>query len=335
VKEVSPATSTAPPWIVAVSIDTVVTLPSEGVVTRDDFHEWLWARADGLLGIDEGSVTVEDAAARGLTPTRMVIDVAMPPPDRDWVADLSVAEVEWWFHDEASARAAAELVADVRGCRVRGIRADVPIDAGEAWRASFRPIAVPGFGMVMPAWEEGSAGVTVDGGARIFIEPGVGFGTGLHETTQMCLAALAGRHRRGGRLDRVLDYGSGSGILGIAAAVLGAGWVDAVEIDTAVHGALRTNAHRNGVDPRLHLTAGLPSESEPYDIVVANIVASVLVKHADALCARTARHGGELVLSGLLADEVPAVADRYTALVGSRPHIQKRGPWRCLSFLPD
>lgn len=74
-----------------------------------------------------------------------------------------------------------------------------------------------------------------------------GFGTGLHETTQMCLAALAERHRCGSCLDRVLAYGSGSGILGIAAAVLDAGQVDAIEIDTNVHGALRENARRNGV----------------------------------------------------------------------------------------
>ena len=224
------------------------------------------------------------------------------------------------------------LVSDARGVRVRGIRADVPVDHEAVARASFAPIAVPGFGMVRPAWDAGRAGIAADGDAQIYIEPGLGFGTGLHETTQMCLAALADRRRRGQSLDRVLDYGSGSGILGIAAAVLGASQVDAVEIDSTVHGALRANARRNDVDTRLRLTAGLPPEPDAYDVVVANIVAAVLVEHAVELCCRVARHGGELLLSGLLADEVPAVADRYAALLESRPHAKERGPWRCLSF---
>ncbi len=324
-----------PPWIVSVAIDRDVTLPGGGLVGRADFDAWLWEQADGLLGIDEGLVTVADAAARALVPTDLVIDAAAAPPDRDWVADLDVAEVEWWFRDEASARAAAHLVADARGCRVRGIRSDLAVDHEAMARASFEPIAVPGFGVVRPAWDDGWAEIGPTGDAEIFIAPGLGFGTGLHETTQMCLGALADRQRRGGRLARVLDYGSGSGILGIAAAVLGAEQVDAVEIDTSVHDALRANTRRNGVDMRIQLTGGLPTETIVYDVVVANIVASVLIEHATDLCDRVGRHGGELVLSGLLVDELPAVADRYAALLGSTPSIRGRGDWRCLSFRLD
>jgi ribosomal protein L11 methyltransferase len=174
--------------------------------------------------------------------------------------------------------------------------------------------------------------VAGNGEATIFIEPGLGFGTGLHETTQLCLAAIAARRRRG---DRMLDYGSGSGILGIAAAVLGAGRVDAIEIDTNVHGALRENARRNGVADRLQPTAALPPEPGDYDLVVANIIAAVLTEHAALLCDRVGRGGGELVLSGLLADEATAVADRFAALLDSRPQIHERGAWRCFSFHRD
>ncbi len=315
-----------------VSIDTLLTLPGGTAVDRDEFHAWLWERAKGLLGIDEGPVTVADAAACGLVPPGLVIDTAAAPPERDWVAALAVADAEWWFADEASARNAVKLVADVHGCRIRGMRQDDPVDHEQASRESFQPITVPGFGTVRPAWEPGSAGVAGNGEATIFIEPGLGFGTGLHETTQLCLAAIATRQRRGGGLDHVLDFGSGSGILGIAAVVLGAGRVDAVEIDTGVHGALRENARRNGVDDRLRLTASLPSEPPAYDLVVANIVAAALTEHAALLCDRLGRGGGELVLSGLLADEAAAVADRFAALLGSRPQIHERGAWRCLSF---
>ena len=322
-----------PPWIVAVAIDASVALPDGGVVGRDDFHAWLWEHAEGLLGIDEGTVTATDAAASGLVPSWMVIDTAAAPRDRDWVADLAVAHAEWWFTDERSARAAASLVADRTGCRVRDIHVAAQADHDEP--AARGPIAIAGFGTVHAATDDGTVGIADTGDATIVIEPGLGFGTGLHETTQLCLVALAERRRRGGRLGRVLDHGSGSGILAIAAAVLGAERVDAVEIDTAVHATLRDNARCNGVAERLHLSRDLPVAGDPYDVVVANIVAAVLLADAAALCGHVRRRGGELVLSGLLADEAPAVAERYATLLGTSPQIAERGAWRCLSFRCD
>lgn len=321
---------TPPAWIVAAAVDATVTLPAGDVVDRDAFHAWLWDHAEGLLGIDEGTVTATDAAASGLVPSWMVIDTAAAPRERDWVAELAVAHGEWWFTDERSARAAASLVADLAGCRVRGIHVAEEDDHGQP--AAFGPIAIAGFGTVRAATDEGSAGIADTGDATIFIEPGLGFGTGLHETTQLCLVALAERRRRGGRLDRVLDHGSGSGILAIAAAVLGAERVDAVEIDTSVHAAVLDNARRNKVDGRLHLSRDLAVAGDPYDVVVANIVATVLVEHAELLCSHVSRRNGELVLSGLLADETPAVAGHFTTMLGIRPRIGERGFWRCLSF---
>lgn len=323
------APAAPPPWIVAVAIETSVTLPDGGVVGRDEFHAWLWERAEGLLGIDEGAVTAADAAASGLVPSWMVIDTAAAPPDRDWVADLAGAHAEWWFADEGAARSAVRLVAVVTGCRIRSLRVDDPVDHEQP--APFGPVAIPGFGTVRAAADEGEAGVDENGEATIFIEPGLGFGTGLHETTQLCLAALADRRRRG-RLDRVLDHGSGSGILGIAAVVLGATRVDAVEIDTNVHAALGANARRNGVADRIHLARDLPVATDPYDVVVANIVAAVLLEQAAVLCGHVSRGGGLLVLSGLLIDETPAVAECYTARLGIAPRITERGVWRCLEF---
>lgn len=334
-EHVTPLPPPASLWIVTATLNTAVTLPGGNAVGRDDFHAWLWEQAAGLLGIDEGTVTVADAAARAIVPTDLVIDAAAAPPNRDWVGGLAVAEVEWWFQDEPSARNAVRLVANVAGCHVRGIRADVPVDHEAAARAAFPRIHVPGFGVVRPAWEPGNAGVAEDGDVTIYIDPGIGFGTGLHETTQMCLATLADRHRRRVRLGRVLDFGSGSGILGIAAAVLGAERVDAVEIDTAVHAAMVANFRRNGVEPRCHLTSQFPAARATYDVVVANIVAAVLLEHAADLSDRLTRHDGDLVLSGLRADDVPAVADCFAALLGTRPRILSQGDWCCLSFHRD
>lgn len=329
--------SAAAPWVVASSVAADVTLPDGEAVDRDEFHAWLWERAAGLLGVDEGTVTAVDAAARGLVPTCQVIDAAAAPADRDWVAELAVADEEWWFVDEDAARGAMALVAGVTGCQVRGLRVaeaadQAAADSVAASRASFGPIVVAGFGVVRPAWEEGSTGIDADGAATIYIEPGLGFGTGLHETTQLCLAELAERRRCIGRFDRVLDFGSGSGILAIAAALLGANWVDAVEIDDRVHEAIVANARRNGVAERLGVRSSLPPDGGPYDIVIANIVAPVLLEHADALCSRVTRDGGTVVLSGLLAADVPAVADRYAALLGSPPLVRERGKWHSLRF---
>ena len=329
---VRPGAPPADAWIVAAAVETSVTLAAGEILDRDGLHAWMWETAAGLVGIDEGAVSVEEAASHGLAPSARVIDAAAAPADRDWVAGLPVARVAWWFGDEASARAAATRLAAIRGCQVEGVRLERPADHEAAFREAFGPVAVPGFGTVRPAWEPGLAGVAADGAVTIFIEPGAGFGTGLHETTQLCLAALAERQRRGGRLDRVLDFGSGSGILGIAAAVCGAGHVAAIEIDDRLHDAIRANARRNGVAARLDVAATLGPDERPPDLVVANIVAPVLAEHADDLCRRVAPRGGCLVLSGLSADDAPLVAARYAARLGCEPEVRQRGDWRCLVF---
>lgn len=320
------------PWVVEASVAGRVVLPGGCAVDRDAFHAWLWDEAEGLLGVDEGTVTAVDAASQGIVAAGPVIDAAAAPIDRDWVAALPVATVSWWFSTEATARAAAVLVAGVGGCTIRTIRPAESIDHEADARAGFGPVPVEGFGIVRPAWEAGRAGGAVPA-TTIFIEPGIGFGTGLHETTQLCLAAIADWHRCGGRLDRVLDFGSGSGILGIAAAVLGAARVDAVEIDERVHATIGGNARRNGVVERLGVTTAIGVAGSSYDLIVANIVAPVLLEHAADLCGRLRTGRGCVVLSGLLAADVPEVADRYAARLETRPAVGRRGDWHCLSFV--
>lgn len=317
-------------WVVEVEAAARPVLPDGTAVGRDGLCDWLWAQADGLVGIDEGSMTAAAAAHDGLVATPVVIDAA-PVADRDWLATRAVATVSCWFADEASARRAAGLVAGIDGCGIVGVRREVTIDHEAVARSSFPPIEIAGFGVVRPAWDEGVAGLAADGRATIFIEPGLGFGTGLHETTQLCLVALAD-HRRAGSQARVLDYGSGSGILAIAAAVLGAEEVDAVEIDEHAQRAIADNARRNGVADRCRVLGRLADDRRPYDLVVANIVAPVLLEAAEAVCRRVSRQGGGLVLSGLLAADVPPVAARYAALLDARPTVQARGEWRALAF---
>ncbi len=162
----------------------------------------------------------------------------------------------------------------------------------------------------------------------ILIEPGPGFGDGSHETTRVCLQALAALAPRTGPW-RMLDFGSGSGILSIAAARRGA-VVDAVEIDAlaAAHG--ERNATANGVSERIRTLRTLEQTRPPFDFVMANILRAVLLDYAGELVERMAA-GAALVLSGLVSTDVPEVSVRYAShLGGDRPEVYERGEWRAL-----
>ena len=327
-------------WAVDLAVQPAVTLHPGDVVDRAAWYEWAWERFgdDGLLGIDEGAVDVAEAVELGLAPSVRVLDAAAAPADRDWVASRGGATCTLLFVDETASRAAAAELEKIGGCTVVAVR---PIVAdADAWREHFTRIDVAGFGTILPAWEPGAAEAG-PAGTRLFIEPGIGFGTGLHETTQLCLAALAAWQAQGGSVERVLDFGAGSGILGIAAAVRGAGRVVAVEIDPLVHTAIRANAGRNGVGNRLTVTCDLADIAEPCSLIFANIVAEVLLAHAADVCRRLRRQANDqprscLILSGLLADDVPGVARRYAdelgLAMGVEPVQTNAGDWHCLRF---
>ncbi|MEI6658564.1 MAG: 50S ribosomal protein L11 methyltransferase [Planctomycetota bacterium] len=328
-------------WVLDLAVSADVLVPDGCGAGRDAFIEWLWGTLGecGLAGVFEGTVDAAAAAAAGLIESPRVLDAAESPAGRDWVAALPAATLACWFTDELAARHAAVGLAGVPGCDVLAVRTEGDNADEASWRQSFAAIAVPGFGRVCPAWDEGESCASSHG-STIFIEPGAGFGTGLHETTQLCLAAIAGWAGQGGRLDRVLDFGSGSGILGIAAAVCGAADVHAVEIDRRVHDAIRGNATRNGVIDRVVVMSELPANAEPHDLVVANIVADVLLQHAGPLAAAVRRNpagglAGGVVLSGLLEEDVVRVAHVFTGLLGGPPVVTRRGEWRCLTFSPS
>jgi ribosomal protein L11 methyltransferase len=153
------------------------------------------------------------------------------------------------------------------------------------------------------------------------LDPGLAFGTGSHPTTRLCLAGLAAR-----RLDglRVLDFGCGSGILALAACLLGAAEVVAVDHDPQALVATRENAAYNRIASG-QLTVLTPDELfgpdqalAPFDLVVANILANPLIELAPSLCAMMAP-GGEVMLSGLLADQADAIRAAYAAVDFAAP----------------
>lgn len=172
-----------------------------------------------------------------------------------------------------------------------------------------------------------------EAGIPLVVRPESGFGDGSHETTRLCLRAVAMARPPEGAPWRVLDFGSGSGVLSIAAAKLGATAVG-VEIDPAALAASAGNAALNGVADRVRFTADLGEAPGPFDVVIANILRPVLTAFADDLAARLAPRGA-LILSGLVTTDVPDLGVRYGALLGGRrPDVYSLGEWRALAWWP-
>jgi ribosomal protein L11 methyltransferase len=141
---------------------------------------------------------------------------------------------------------------------------------------------------------------------NIKLDPGLAFGTGTHPTTRLCLEWLEGHPVP----EAVIDYGCGSGILAIAAALLGARQIECIDTDPQALQATLENGRRNAVAARL--TTALPEQqsSKPVQLLLANILAGPLIELAPKLAELVVPHG-EIVLSGILQEQWPAVSSAY------------------------
>jgi ribosomal protein L11 methyltransferase len=222
--------------------------------------------------------------------------------------------------DPSAAEAAATQVADALGhlqaFDLRGIgdlrtRTVQEADWAEAWKAFFPVLRVGGRLVIRPTWRDHRARPD---DVVIALDPGMAFGTGLHPTTRLCLAALEPLADEG-RLDaaRVLDVGCGSGILAIAAIRLGAASALGVDTDPIAIEATLANARRNRLGQRIEAREGsVPTGERPFDVVVANLIAGVLVPLARGLYAEL-RKGGWLVASGIFVDREAEVRTAFEA----------------------
>lgn len=177
----------------------------------------------------------------------------------------------------------------------------------DAWRAWAVPARVGRRLLVQPAWIALEA--QHQDAVVVRLEPGRTFGSGSHPSTRLCLAVLEDELAAG---DAVLDVGCGSGVLSVAACLLGAGSALAVDIDPEAVAVTEQNAHANGVRSRVHAaTTPVDEVDGTFDVVVANIGVRVLVELAGPIGARVAP-GGLLVLAGLLDHQVDAVLAAYS-----------------------
>jgi ribosomal protein L11 methyltransferase len=188
-------------------------------------------------------------------------------------------------------------------------------DWARAWQQSFPPIEIGSRLLIVPPWEarpEGAPG----GRLQLIIEPGRAFGTGHHGSTAGCLALLEDAiASHGAPPARVLDVGTGSGILAIAALGLGARAAIGIDVDPDAITAARRNAERNACAGRLALALESPEAliaSERFPLVVANLLTRTHLAFA-AIYARLVVPGGRLVLGGILADEQSQVSEAVGA----------------------
>ena len=184
-------------------------------------------------------------------------------------------------------------------------------DWANAWKAHVPVLRIGRRIVIRPTWRRHRR---QPDDVVLALDPGMAFGTGLHPTTRLCLAALESLADRGVIASaRILDVGSGSGILSIAAAKLGAASVLAVDVDPIAVDATAANARRNRLVRRIRVREGSsPSGEGPFDVVLANLIASLLVTLADGLVADL-RPGGTLLASGIFVNREPEVIAAFEA----------------------
>jgi ribosomal protein L11 methyltransferase len=262
--------------------------------------------SDALVALDALSVSVEDADAHTDQEQALFGEPDMPPPAAGWLR----SEVIALFNSEVLAVQAGNILRlqdFFASADLLGVQAVAEQDWVRLTQSQFDPVPITDAFWVVPSWH------TPPQQAKwvLRLDPGLAFGTGTHPTTRMCLRWIATHPPLA---QRVLDYGCGSGILAIGAAMVGAAQVDAVDIDPEAVKAAQANA----LDNQVRIQVGLPDLATGlYPLVVANILAAPLKVLAPLLC-RHVQPGGQLLLAGILERQVEEIQTAY------QPHMNMR-----------
>lgn len=288
-------------------------------------------------GIDLVCHELAELGSAGITVEERPLDTfVIPDPDADIPETLSIKA---YFSPEISETGLAQQVAErltwlaplIPGlvpcipevCRVRAE------DWAENWKQHFGILRIGARLVIRPTWEEYTPGPR---DAVLTLDPGMAFGTGSHATTRLCLEALANLYENLPGPQRVLDVGTGSGILAVAAAVLGAQQVLGCDIDETACQVAIDNARQNGVEDRIAVTLDpLESLDGAFEVVLANILAEENARLASELVQRLAPDG-VLILSGILQEKEQLVIDAFADRGLEGPDISRQDEWSCLCY---
>ena len=254
--------------------------------------------SDALLDLGAISASIEDAHAETAQEQALFGEPGDPPPGI-WQQNVVIA----LFTEDSSASDIVGSLEQVTG--MHGLRYSWELIAEQDWvratQSQFAPIHIRDRLWIVPSWHDAPDPQALN----IVLDPGLAFGTGSHPTTHLCLAWLL---ETVNRPLTVLDYGCGSGILAIAAKMMGARRVIGTDIDAQAIQASRYNAENNHVEAEFHLPDQLPPIQA--DLVVANILSSALTVLAPALAA-ACKPQGRIALSGILEPQAYQVAEVY------------------------
>lgn len=279
------------------------------------------ALADQLMDAGALSATIEDADADRPDEQPLYGEPGLEPAACAWPRSIVSLLVEQDFDLVAE----LERLCKELGCDMPEVLSSAPVE-DQDWvrltQAQFPPTQVSDRLWIVPTWHEPK-----EGALNLRLDPGVAFGTGSHPTTHLCLQWLDANI---GADDRVLDYGCGTGILAIAAKLVGAREAVGTDIDPQAVEAAVDNARMNDVEAEFVLPEGMKDGT--FEIVVANILANPLKLLAPALLGRVAP-GGRLVLSGVLAKQADEVIEAYRAV---DPAVKlavwrQEGDWVCIA----
>lgn len=278
-----------------------------------------------------------DLGSEGLTVEERQLDTFVPPdPDEPLPA---LCRLRVYFPRPADVEALRRAVRERLqwlAAFCPGLQAELPEvvavrqeDWAEGWKQHFPAVRIGARLVVKPSWEDFAA---APGDVVIELDPGMAFGTGTHGTTRLCLEAVAATYAQGPPPRRVLDVGTGSGILAVAAAALGAERVLACDIDPEACRVAAENVAHNNVGDRVEISnAPLEVLEDGFDLVLANILAEENIRLGDELVRRVVA-GGTLVLSGILQEKEALVTAAFARYPLSAPAISHREEWSCLVY---
>lgn len=240
------------------------------------------------------------------------------------------AWLELYVDDAASAEIMLRAAQNEPGIIAGSIRQESTRDWQTFWRHHFHATEIGQRLKIIPVWEKDSAG---DAGGRhiIWLDPGLSFGTGDHFTTRFCLEMID-RLVDGQSITSMLDVGTGSSILAIAAAKLGSRRTAGFDNDEIALQQARENIRLNGLDGKIELSVADITQQPPegsFDLVCANVYTTILISMADALIGCTKK---SLVLSGIRDPELDDVANAFTRRGMIETYRDGNGEWGGLAF---